>query len=237
MTPTSRRKHTVPHATGARLTVIAVAASVAFAVSTAVASRGDPAQWELDVFRAINDLPDWLYFVIWPFMQYGVFVTIPIAAVIAWLLRERRLSILLAVSGVSIYLLAKVVKRIADRGRPDAYLDMVHEREEFAAGSLGYTSGHAAVAATIATITVAHLPRPWREISIVLVGIVAFGRMYVGAHLPLDLVGGIVMGVAAGTGATIVSRWTDGRRDDVSIVDEHAPGTFAPVPENPERGT
>ena len=29
------------------------------------------------LFEAINGLPDWLYVAIWPFMQYGVFITIP----------------------------------------------------------------------------------------------------------------------------------------------------------------
>lgn len=211
MIPTRRRPATGrPHPSVRQLLAVAIGATLAFAVSTAVATRGEPAEWELDLFRTVNGLPDWLYAVIWPFMQYGVFVTIPIAAALAWVWRERRLSVVLAVSGVSIYLLAKVVKRVADRGRPDAYLETVHEREEFATGSLGYTSGHAAVAATIATITVTHLPRPWREVSVVLVAIVAVGRMYVGAHLPLDLIGGIVMGVAAGTAATIVSRRSDG---------------------------
>jgi undecaprenyl-diphosphatase len=139
-------------------------------------------------------------------MQYGVFVTIPIATVVAWRLRHHRLAVLLAVSGVSIYVLAKIVKRVADRGRPDAFLDTVNEREAFAAGSLGYTSGHVAVAATIATLTVLHLPRRWGQVSVVLVAIVAVGRMYVGAHLPLDMIGGVAMGVAAGTAATFVSR-------------------------------
>lgn len=179
-------------------------ATALFVLTTLEAANDPPASWEIELFTTVNDLPDWLYVVIWPFMQYGVFVTIPIAALIAWWLRHRRLSILLAVCGVSIYLLAKVVKQAVDRGRPDAFLE-VAEREEFAPGSIGYTSGHAAVAATIATLTVVHLPRPWRELSVALVVIVMFGRMYVGAHLPLDLVGGAAMGVMAGSAALLMT--------------------------------
>lgn len=53
-----------------------------FALSAAMASGGLAAGEEA-VFLAINSLPDFLYVVIWPFMQYGVFLTIPVLAVIA----------------------------------------------------------------------------------------------------------------------------------------------------------
>ena len=49
-------------------------------------------------------LPDILYVGIWPFMQYGVFVTIPIATMIALLMSRRRLGVLLGVSGVGVVL-------------------------------------------------------------------------------------------------------------------------------------
>lgn len=192
-----------------RLLLVLIASATVFVLTTFEVANDPVAGWELDLFTAVNDLPDWLYVVIWPFMQYGVFVTIPIAAVVAWILKRRQLSVLLAVSGVSIYLLAKVVKRVVDRGRPNAFFEAVAEREHFAEGSIGYTSGHAAVAATIATLTVVQLPRPWREVTIALVFIVPFGRMYVGAHLPLDLVGGVAMGIAAGTLAMLVAHLID----------------------------
>jgi membrane-associated phospholipid phosphatase len=34
--------------------------------------------------------------------------------------------------------------------------------------------------------------------------VVMFGRMYVGAHLPLDLVGGAALGVVAGSAANLI---------------------------------
>lgn len=204
------------------LLLATVAASSIFVLTTFAVRGSDPPQWELSLFRTINDLPDWLYVVIWPFMQYGVFVTIPIVSAYAWWRRRRRLAGLLLVSGVSIYLLAKVVKQVANRGRPDAFFDLVNEREEFAVGSLGYTSGHAAVAATIATLTLIHLGRPWRAVSIVLLSMVMVGRIYVGAHLALDMVGGVAMGVAAGAGSTLIVRMLERSRTD-SRIQEDAP--------------
>ena len=185
-----------------RVLGLAVASGAVFAVATALAHSGDPLPLEITAFRWVNGLPDWLLPVIWPFMQYGVFATIPVAAAVALVRGRHRLALLLLTSGLGIYYGAKAVKDVVQRGRPGAFVADVHAREHFAPGSLGYTSGHLAVAATIATLTVFHLHRPWREISVALVAVVAFGRMYVGGHLPLDLVGGIAMGVATGAAAT-----------------------------------
>ena len=82
---------------------------VVFAASALVASRG-VAPGETGVFRVVNGLPDILYVGIWPFMQYGVFVTIPILIVVALLMRRARLAAAMAIGGVGVYLLAKVAK-------------------------------------------------------------------------------------------------------------------------------
>lgn len=185
---------------------------VVFVVSTVLAGNGVPAGWELDLFAAVNDLPDWLYVIVWPVMQYGVFVTIPIATVVAWWLKRRRLAVLLAVSGIGIYVMVVVVKGLVHRGRPGAFFGELNSRAAFASGSLGFPSGHAAVAATIATLTVMQLRRPWRELSVALVVVVAFGRMYVGAHLPLDVLGGAAMGVSVGSAAMLTSALVGRRR-------------------------
>ena len=50
----------------------------------------------------------------------------------------------------------------------------------------------------------AYLPRAWRWAFVVLGVIVSVGRLYVGAHLPLDVVGGAALGVAAGALVTFV---------------------------------
>ena len=44
------------------------------------------------VFRAINDLPEALYPVLWPFQQLGALVVGPIVALVAALLRHFRLA-------------------------------------------------------------------------------------------------------------------------------------------------
>ena len=177
---------------------------VVFAASALVASRG-VALGESAAFRVINGLPNVLYWGIWPFMQFGVFVTIPILIVVALVMRRARLAAAMALGGIGVYLLAKVAKGWVGRGRPGALLaDVTEGRETFASGSLGYPSGHAAVAAAVTVTVTPYLPTRWRWLPLVLLAIVFVGRLYVGAHLPLDLIGGAALGVAVGSAANLI---------------------------------
>ncbi|HEY9350348.1 MAG TPA: phosphatase PAP2 family protein [Acidothermales bacterium] len=150
------------------------------------------------VFLAINGLPDALMPVVWPFMQYGVFLTIPVLCLVALVLRRVRLAVAMAIAGVGVYFLARVVKELVSRGRPDELLDGVIERETFAAGSLGFPSGHAAVAGALTVVVTPYLRGWWKVVPAALLVIVLLGRMYVAAHVPLDLIGGAALGFAAG---------------------------------------
>jgi undecaprenyl-diphosphatase len=111
----------------------------------------------------------------------------------------------MAIGGIGVYLLAKVAKGWVGRGRPGALLaDVTEGRETFASGSLGYPSGHAAVAGALTVILIPYLPPRWRWLPLVLIAIVFVGRLYVGAHLPLDLIGGAALGAAAGGAANLI---------------------------------
>jgi membrane-associated phospholipid phosphatase len=174
-----------------------------FALSAAVARAG-LVPWEEGLFEAVNGLPDALKPAIWPFMQYGVFLTIPVLIVVALLLRRVRLAIAMALAGVGVYFLAKVAKEAVERGRPGALIEGIEAREVFAVGSLGYPSGHAAVAAALTMVATPYLRGLWKLVPVALLVIVCAGRMYVAAHVPLDLVGGAALGIAAGAAANLL---------------------------------
>jgi undecaprenyl-diphosphatase len=174
-----------------------------FALSAAIAAQG-MAIGETGLFIAINSLADQLYYAIWPFMQFGVFITIPILVVIALVMRRVRLAAAMATAGIGVYLLARVAKGIVDRGRPAALLTGVEGRETFVAGSLGFPSGHAAVAAALTVVVTPYLFGRWRYIPVALLAIIFVGRLYVGAHFPLDVIGGAALGVAAGSAANLI---------------------------------
>ena len=64
--------------------------------------------------------------------------------------------------------------------------------------SFGYPSSHAAVAVAAAVVLTALVPRRWRWAPGAAALVVALARMHVGVHYPLDLVGGALIGGAAG---------------------------------------
>ena len=202
----SDRRSLTEAAGGRRWNLAVLCVSSVVLVVTTLAARAALTSVEVTIFRVVNDLPQALYTVVWPFMQYGTFVTIPALAVFALLFRRYRLALALALAGVGVYLLALVVKQIVARGRPDALLAGVEEREVFGAGSLGFPSGHAAVAAALTVVVAAHLSVRWMIAALVLWTIVAFGRIYVGAHLPLDVIGGAALGAVAGSAVNLIVR-------------------------------
>ena len=168
-------------------------------------ARGDQVPgWEETVFRWVNGLPNVLYPIVWPLMQYGTFITIPSVCVLGLLVKRWRFAIVSLVVGVGIYYLAKAVKLVVDRGRPGA--ELVGELELRGVGRLGYgfPSGHATVSAALAVIASAYPPPSWGRLSIALAVIVSFGRVYVGAHLPLDVIGGAALGVAVAAAVNLI---------------------------------
>lgn len=150
---------------------------------------------ERSVFRAINDHTVLPFIVVWTIMQLGNFLAVPAVALAAALWRRWRLAIGMLTGGVVTYYLAKVVKQIVERGRPASVLDDVHIRGTASLGR-GYVSGHAAVVTLLAVLAWPYLGRRGRVAAAVVAIFVCLARVYVGAHLPLDIVGGAALGLA-----------------------------------------
>jgi undecaprenyl-diphosphatase len=146
-------------------------------------------------FRAVNDLPDGLYRPAWLVMQAGTIGAVPVAAALARVTGRRPLSGRLLTEGALTWLLAKAVKRAYRRPRPAALLGTSHVRGEAATG-MGYVSGHAGVAVVLALGAWPALGRAGRMAALVGAPLVGTTRVYVGAHLPLDVLGGASLGLA-----------------------------------------
>jgi undecaprenyl-diphosphatase len=81
------------------------------------------------------------------------------------------------------------------RPRPAALLPGTRGRGRDAAG-LGYLSGHAGVAVALGAAALPHLRPAARILTLTAIPTVGLTRVYVGAHLPLDIAGGAALGLA-----------------------------------------
>jgi membrane-associated phospholipid phosphatase len=172
---------------------------------SAVVARRARSRTEIGLFRSANDLPDGAFVPIWSTMQYGTFGAVPVVAAAALIARRPRLAASIGIGGTAAWVTAKATKRVVARGRPASLIDGVEQRgaEE---GDLGFPSGHAAVSTTMTVVLWPEVSEGWRWPLAALTGLVPFGRMYVGAHLPLDLVGGSGLGLALGSAINLVRR-------------------------------
>ena len=152
---------------------------------------------EASVFRAVNATTVLPFAVVWTVMQLGNVLVIPVAALVAAAFRRWWLAAGLLLAGAATYWLAKQVKRVVTRGRPHGLVPDVVIRGAEAHG-LGFVSGHAAVLGALVTVAWPWFGRTGRVVACVLLALVALARVYVGAHLPLDVVGGAALGVAVG---------------------------------------
>ncbi|WP_324277897.1 phosphatase PAP2 family protein [Blastococcus brunescens] len=168
-----------------------------FGIGFLVAQRGELPVLERDLFRIVNDLPEIVFPVVWAVMQLGNVIAVAAVAAIAALTRRIRMARDLLVSGSLAYLAADLVKSVVGRERPAGLVDA--NLLDGNVGGIGFISGHAAVAAALATAAVPYLTRRGRRVAWALAWTVAIARVYVGAHLPLDILGGAAVGWAIGS--------------------------------------
>lgn len=160
---------------------------------------------ETRVFLAVNGLPDALYLPAWVIMQLGTLGAAPTAAGAALVAHDRGLAGRLLAGGTSTWVLSKLVKQLVRRPRPAALVSGTHSRGREASG-LGYLSGHAGVAVALGTAAFHHLNPAARAVVMAVVPIVGLSRIYVGAHLPLDVAGGAALGLAADGAIALIWR-------------------------------
>jgi membrane-associated phospholipid phosphatase len=149
---------------------------------------------ETDVFRLFNEDLRLPYWPVWGLMQFGSVVAVYVCAAAALAYRRYRLTLALLLAGTVAWWAAKGVKALFDRPRPADILSGVELRHAPTEG-LGFVSGHASVATALAAAAWPWLGRTGRAVAVALVIIVCLARIHVGAHLPLDLVGGIGLGL------------------------------------------
>ncbi|NNF54655.1 MAG: phosphatase PAP2 family protein [Acidimicrobiales bacterium] len=161
------------------------------------ASRHSVSAREERIFRTFNDAHDALHLPAWVVMQSGSLAAVVVVS--AELLKRGRKQTAAAslVAGIAVWSGVKIIKPIVGRGRPSACLADVTVRGSAQSG-LGFPSGHAAVATTLALIATRGAGPMARSSAVMVAGVTGAARMYVGAHLPLDVVEGVTLGLLCG---------------------------------------
>jgi membrane-associated phospholipid phosphatase len=179
-----------------RRDLIVLAASLAvFAVCALIVADGRVGPAERAVFHAVNGLPGWLHRPMLAAQYLGVLAMPLVVAVGALAFRRWRLAGALVLVVPLKLALERVAKLLVERDRPGTTVPDAILRGVPSAGP-SFTSGHAIITFAIAGLLVLVLPRRWGIVAVVLAVCNAVARVYLGAHNPLDVVGGAAIGLA-----------------------------------------
>jgi len=183
---------------------LAVAGVVVLALSAWGARYKELHPVEMRVFRAVNRLPDWVYEPLWLPMQLGNLVVGSAAGlVVALLLRDWPVALAVLIATV----MKLVVERVI-RSRMTAFADVRQRPGTSEPGAIlrgdvpdrgaSFPSGHVILAAAIAAVLSSALGPGWVWLPWLLTFLVMLGRVYVGAHNPLDVTAGLGAGMLIG---------------------------------------
>ncbi len=166
-----------------------------------------PPAWEESFFRALNELPHDVEWILWVLQQMGSAMVMPFAALVLWRMTRRWQPpvAMLAAGFILGWLGAKGIKAIVGRGRPAAILDDVVLGFDVPVTEIGFPSGHAVLVFTLAVAFAPYLKRRGRMVAFAVAIAVGLTRIYVGAHMPLDIIGGAGYGLVIGTLVTALT--------------------------------
>ena len=180
--------------------VAVVVGCVVFALCAAVARTGTVPAWEAAVFRAVNGLPDWLTEPMQAAQFLGVLGVGLVVAAVAAAARKYWLAVAAVIVTVGKLLLERFVWKVLEihRERPAITEAVVTVRCKTAMTGLSFVSGHVILVTALAWIVTPYLHGRWRVAPWAVVALVSFARVYLGAHNPLDVVGGLALGTVLG---------------------------------------
>lgn len=186
-------------------TLVVLLGVALFAASAAGARLPAIPAAETAAFRAVNGLPGWLLWLLWLPMQAGNLVVGTVAGLaVAWYLRswESVVAVVLAVIGKLVVergVRRRMEPQLAVRQRPGtSQPGAILRGGDVPRTGPSFPSGHVILVAAMACVISAESPGPWGALPWVFVALVPLGRVYVGAHNPLDVTAGLGLGLTLG---------------------------------------
>jgi membrane-associated phospholipid phosphatase len=169
-----------------------VAALVVFGISAWLAAKGTATGWEYTWFHAVNGWSESWYRFMVIVTFFGSTMWAPIAVILAFLFRFYRLAWRMALSILGAYSIVMVAKHVVGRERPLALFHDAHAR--VAEAGMGFPSGHATLITVVTLTLLPYMPWKWRWTVPAAIVLVCLSRLYLGVHIPLDLIGGVAVG-------------------------------------------
>ena len=185
-----------------------------FLAGASLLVRAGATSWDERVFRWLNEVPAGVATVLTPlsklFLPLGITLAV-VAAAVYCVARNRSAwpFVFCAGSAGVAWLGSHAAKAVAERPRPYEVVPSAVLRQQPAHGS-SFPSSHTAVAFAVALTLIPYLPRSGAIVALVYASMVAWSRMYLGVHYPLDVIGGAGIGLVVGGGALLLIRWRHG---------------------------
>ncbi len=189
----SKKQQHVAYARNPIYIFYALGGLVLFLLCALAASRLRIGALEQAIFNLFYNLPGLLKPV---FKFITLFGTIGVAvgvSVVFLLFRRRDIAIRVFVASTLAYYAASFLKGWVVRARPQYLLNYVVPRDH-AAGS-GFPSGHSAVATAMGLTLALYAPPKLRKWIIFGIFLICISRIYLGVHLPVDVIGGYAIGL------------------------------------------
>jgi membrane-associated phospholipid phosphatase len=174
-------------------------------VSVAYARKPTIGAAESRVFHTVNGLPNGLYPLLWLPMQFGNLLVGTVAGLgVAVVDRDGTAAVGVILAAALKLLAERFIRRqmaasLAVRQRPGvSQSGAIRRGSDVPESGPSFPSGHVILAAGVGTVVAPILGPAWGWVPVVLTLLVMIGRVYVGAHNPLDVTAGLGAGLVLG---------------------------------------